>query len=618
VKLALSALFAVALVVFGGRVARAQSAPQMQSAVDSNVVEVGGTLTLQLQATTSDVAPTDADPGATPGFVVRGQSTMPSRMTSIINGVRNDRISVTATWQLQAKKVGTFRLGPPTVAYQGSRYAGSSVTVKVVPAGQGPRRPQDPFGSFSPFDPWKGLVQQPPDPTPEPEVTADPKFGLDAARGTYAFLHAAVDKTSAVVGEQVTLTIYLYIDASAADAISLDDPHDATADDFVRHSIVSDDSFSKHVAYAQAGGKLWSVRVASRWALFPLKTGHLALGGMSLRLARPRMSGSPVRTSETLHVDVTEPPVAGRPPGYVVGDVGRFQMAATVAPREIEQDGAIAVNVELSGTGNLPSTLTPPARRGIEWLDPTTRESLGAQSGNAWGGTRSFDFVVRLHDAGTIDLGSLSLPYWDPVARAYAVAQAPLGAVTVKPVAGRAAASADAKVELLTGLPGMRAGLEGARPARTYWTDSPLFFGGLLVSPLAYVMAIGATSVVARVRRRSKARAESPETELATRVRSAETAAKGGDGRALDAAVTHVIEAATLARSGVRVRGAREDEAESRLADAGVPTEVAHEVGELLRACEAARFSPDETSIDEARGRWTRARTAIGKLGATA
>jgi len=618
VKLALSALFAALLVVVGGRVARAQSVPQMQVGVDADVVEVGGTLTLQMQATTTDVTPTDPDHGPIPGFVVRGQSTMPSRMTSIINGVRSDRIGLTATWQLQAKKVGTYRLGPPTIAYQGSRYAGSSVTVKVVPAGQAPHRAQDPFGSFSPFDPWKGLVQQPPEPTPESEVAADPKFGLDAPRGAFAFLHAALDKTTAVVGEQVTLTIYLYIDAAAADAISLDDPHDATTDDFVRHSIATDDSFSKHVAYAQAGGKLWSVRVASRWALFPLKTGHLEIGGMSLRLARPRGTGSPVRTSETLHVDVSEPPTAGRPPGFVVGDVGRFQVVATVAPREIEQDGAVAVSVELSGTGNLPSTMTPPARAGIEWLDPTTRDSLGAQPGGAFGGKRNFDFVVRLHDAGAIDLGDLALPYWDPVAHTYAVAKAPLGVITVKAVAGRAAASGDAKIEPLPGLPGIRTVLEGAQPARRYWTDSPLFFGGLLVSPLAYVVAVGATSVVARARRRSKERAESPETELAVRVRAAEVASKGGDGRALDAAVTHALEAATVARSGVRVRGARGDEAALRLTEAGVGAEAAREIAELLRACEAARFAPDETSLDAARERWTRARTAIDQLEASA
>ena len=311
-KLAWTALLAALfVVVVGGRVARAQSAPQMQIAVDTDVVELGGTLTLQMQVTASDVSPTDPDHGPIPGFVVRGQSTMPSRMTSIVNGVRSDRVGLTATWQLQAKKVGTFRLGPPTISYQGARYAGSSVTVKVVPAGQAPQRSQDPFGSFSPFDPWKGLIQQPPpDPTPEPDVTPDPKFGLDAPRGAFAFLHATLDKTSAVVGEQVTLTIYLYIDAAAADAISLDDPHDATTNDFVRHSISSDDSFSKHVAYAQAGGKIWSVRVASRWALFPLKTGHLEIGGMSLRLARPRGAGSPVRSSETLHVDVSGDPYA--------------------------------------------------------------------------------------------------------------------------------------------------------------------------------------------------------------------------------------------------------------------------------------------------------------------
>jgi hypothetical protein len=37
-------------------------------------------------------------------------------------------------------------------------------------------------------------------------------------------------------------------------------------------------------------------------------------------------------------------------------------------------------------------------------------------------------------------------------------------------------------------------------------------------------------------------------------------------------------------------------------------------VAELLRECEAARFSPDATELAAARDRWSRAQVAIARL----
>src|SRR5262249_52300822 len=141
------------------------------------------------------------------------------------------RFGLTVDWALEARQVGTFRVGPFGIAVGGSHFQTSAVRLKVVPAGQAPSRapPQgpSPFGGFSPFDPWKGLFQgmQPPDDHPPPSpppISVDPKLALESARGTAYFLHATVDKTSAVVGEQVTFSVYEYIDVGSR-GLELDD-----------------------------------------------------------------------------------------------------------------------------------------------------------------------------------------------------------------------------------------------------------------------------------------------------------------------------------------------------------------------------------------------------------
>jgi hypothetical protein len=600
------------------RFARGQSPPQLQVQVDEDTVGVGEVLHLQLSAQSADAMPTDPQPGATPGFAVRGQSSSPSQTHIIINGNRTDRYGLSADWSLQAQRVGNFTLGPVTVVIGGVRYASRPLTVRVVRAGQAPQRPapqpQSPFG-FSPFDPWKGLFpglapQEPPH-AQAPAVTTDPRLSLDAPRGAYYFLHATVDKSNGVVGEQVTFSVYEYIDASAGD-LELDDSdnHDPTAADFVKHPLLEDAALA---GYATIGGRTWVVKLVRRWGLFPLHAGVLEIGPMSVTLARPRSAAGAKRTSEALQVRVSEPPLAGRPPGYAVGDVGHFSLSAQVTPREVDQGGAVGVHVEVSGTGNLPGAIATPIREGLEWLAPEIHEQVGPIGQEAFGGKRTFDFVVRIGRAGNVDLGEIALPFWDPDGKRYEVARAPLG--TVRSKATPATSSAEARDQPLSGLPSPRDRLEGTKSGRAHADDTPLFWlGGVGAWPLAFGLAVAGRAAGRRVGHAWRTRKASPATELRERVAAARAACAGGDARRADAAIARALEAATVMHAGVSVRGAVGREVVDRLARAGVQPEAASRLAELLRECEAARFAPAAADVLGARDRWARAQGAIRQL----
>ena len=605
---ALAMLVALCIATIGARVhAQSQPRAEMRASVDADVVEVGDSVHYMLQAMTSSGDPvTNVEHGAVTGFLVRGQTNVPSHSISIINGARTERSGITVTWQLQATRTGTFRLGPASVMIAGQRFTAQAVTIRVVAAGQGAQgapRPsaRDPFGTpFSPFDPWKNMIKDPQDePRPSvPNVPTDAKLGMDAARGTVTFLHATIDKTSAVVGEQVTLSLYVYLDATGPDHIEFTDPHEATASDFVKQPVVPDDADTKAAGFAMVGGRLWSVRVVRKWALFPLKAGDLEIGPMSVTIARPRVPGSAVRQSETLRVHVTEPPMAGRPAGYAVGDVGSFALSAEVAPRTVEEGAAVSVNVTLSGIGNLPATLTPPSRAGLEWLDPQVRSDVTPQQDERLGGKRTFAFVVRVHNAGEVELGDIKVPYWNPDTKSYGVARVALGVVHVTPGTGRPAASADLPPETLPELPILRAERVGARGERRHVSDSPTFWLGLGLAPLAYGVVFGAGAAARRLRTRRAERVTSPAREMKERVATANVACRGDDARAADAAMARALEAATVALAGVNVRGARADDVAPRLEAAGVDATVAREVEVLLQDGEAARFAPEAATID--------------------
>ncbi len=605
-------------------VARA-SKPELSVQLDADVVGEGDDVRLTLQALSDDAPPQSPQPGNTAGFTVAGSSSGPSQSIVIQNGHITKRQGLNATWTLHSTRQGSFTLGPCTVMIGGVRYASQSVHVTVVGAGQAPQRvnPFDPFGmgspfgTGSPFDPFRGLMDSLGRDAQPQRPQTDPRLTLDSPRGRIAFLHATVDKPAAVVGEQVTLTVSLYIEANEREA-ELNDVHEASADDFVKRSIVEDDAGDKNLQTALVGGALYHVKLLRKWGLFPLRTGDLEIGPMSLALSRRRASRSApnvdqLRQSETLYVHVTEPPLAGRPPGYVVGDTGNFALSADTTPRDIEQEGAVGVTVDLSGTGNMPSSLTPPARTGIEWLTPELHEKLGAFSGEKYGGKRTFAFVVRLHKSGTVDLGEITLPYYNPDTRAYGVARAALGVVNVRPSAA-AAPSAEPAFDPLAALPPARTQLSTPHAEPAHLADSSLFWLGLSSTTVAYGLVQGALALTRRLRRTRADRAASPETDLKARMAAAARACRGTDSRAADAAVARALHAATIAKVGVNVRDAEGTEVSRRLAGAGVDGDVARRVEELIRDCETARFSPDVAEMGAVRERWENAQGVVGAL----
>ncbi len=602
----------VSLVFLLCRTAKADR-PDLTARIDATTVGQGDDLHLTLEAQSDEGSPTNPSPGTTTGFSVVGSSSGPSQSVTIINGHVSQKQGLTTTWTLRAMKQGTFTIGPCSVSIAGQRVATQTVRVVVVAAGQAPRRinPFDPFGMGSAFDPFGGFFNRRGNDVEPQRPPTDPKLSLDAPRGEVAFLHAKVDKTSAIVGEQVTLSVYLYVDANEREA-QLNDVHEATASDFVKRSIFEDDGTDKNLGRALVGGEIYGVKLLRKWALFPLKSGDLEIGPMSLTLVRRRLA-DPVRQSETIAIHVTEPPMAGRPPGYVVGDVGAFALSADTTPRAVERDGAVGVTVELSGTGNLPSSITPPARAGIEWLVPEMHEKMGAMAGDKYGGKRTFAYVVRLHKEGAVALGDLALPFYNPDTRSYSVARAPLGVVDVRPDA-TPAPSAEPALDPLAGLPEARKALAGMHPRETHFADAPLFWLGLFATPLAYAVASGAAALVQRVRRARIEKAESPETRLKERMVDAAHACKGNDPRVADAAVARAIVAATIARVGVNIRDAEGVEVSRRLGEAGVDRELAHRVEELIHDCETARFAPDACEMAAVKERWDAARGVVEAL----
>ncbi|HHH11793.1 MAG TPA: hypothetical protein ENK23_06955, partial [Sorangium sp.] len=255
---------------------------------------------------------------------------------------------------------------------------------------------------------------------------------------------------------------------------------------------------------------------------------------------------------------------------------------------------------------------------GVEWLPPEKHEQISVQNGKI-GGLRTFRYAVRLGRAGRVDLGTVTLPHYDPDARRYRMASAALGVIEVSPRAGKttagaggaaAATGSDEEEDAFASVAGVRSVL---RPYRGVGDEgmSPLWLWSLVMVPPLLVLAGGGLwRGAGGVRALRHKRAVDPALLAKRTLRELSGKAGAKDTAAAAARALHyAIEAA----SGVKARGVMLNELADKLTAAGLSSAVAAEVTALLRDCEALRFEPD-ADAGKVNGLPQRARDVVAQL----
>jgi len=602
--LRLSALLGVALLLaLWPRAARADV--ELSLSLGAREVAVGEAVQVRLDAMSADDdSPSDPQLVVPNGFEVRGPSVGTRQQVSISGFSMVTQSGISATWLLTATRPGLFTIGPATVSWRGQRRQAQVVQLSVLPPGQQPRarsrsrrQAVDPFDSFDPFggnngfddlfDRLRGggsrfdqLPAAPTDLVPE------------RAPDDLAFLDAHLDTRRAVVGQQVTLSIY----AHGAQGLFQEAPgaREPSHPDFLAQRLVEDGSRQPVYQYSRSGERWIAVKVREL-ALFPLRAGRLEIGSLEFgflgRRYGARTGDGLRRSTRPLFIDVTEPPQEGRPPGYA-GEVGSFELRATVEPRSIPAGGSIAVSARVKGRGRLPGSLAVPEQAGTEWLEPTVRDDASVEN-SVVGGTRSFSYLVRMTKPGTIDLGSLRLPMFDPETGRYRVASFALGKVTVEapavsaPVDDPGAPKAGPR---LSDLVRFRAALSPREPD-LYWTDRALYWWWLGLGPGVVLGAAGLLRLGGRLRRGLASRADSQATHATRAIGDARQALAAGTPGAVAGAAERALYNAIEWSTGIKARAVLRANLARELSEAGMPDELSSRVVASLEACGQLRFA---------------------------
>ncbi len=226
---------------------------------------------------------------------------------------------------LAPTRTGTLTILPAHVRINGKDYETSTLSVKVTPGGatppprgHPPAQPDpDPFSQLfggNPFGNMPGMQGQ--DPFAQMMGEGGPPKDSDL------FVRASLDKKQAYLGEQVTLSMYLFARVDIAEVKDLKPPK---LDAFFAEDIEAPNQLTGEVR--EVNGVPYSVFLLRRRALFPLRAGKLVveptevdvITGMSI-FGNGHKSH---RASQPLELEVLPLP-AGAPPGFDSPNVGSW------------------------------------------------------------------------------------------------------------------------------------------------------------------------------------------------------------------------------------------------------------------------------------------------------
>ena len=341
----------------------------------------------------------------------------PSQSTSIqiINGAQS--ASLTYSFIVQAKSVGTFTIGLASIVQGETTYETKPIKITVVKGKDKPQQQKN-----------------------DSQVSYD-----EIAKNV--FIRASVDKTKAYKGEQVTVVYKLYTRLSIAAQMSINKLPQYQGFWAEELETSGNITFSTEVI----NGKQFRVGVLKKVALFPTQTGTLEVTPFELsvpiQIQKQRSKsiwddffGDPFGRSETIDFDTksnivkidVEPLPSGAPESFN-GAVGDFSLKAELSNTTTKSNEPLTLNVSVSGSGNIKLLDMPEINfpNGFEMYEPKINEQIirkGRINGNKTG---EYLFVPRV--VGLREIPSIEFSYFNPSKKKYVIISSESFKIDIKP-----------------------------------------------------------------------------------------------------------------------------------------------------------------------------------------
>ncbi len=332
--------------------------------------------------------------------VLMGPSTSQSTSFQLINGVSSQSVSYSYLYVLRAKKEGKFTVNPGTITVGGTEYKSNSQSIEVV----------------------KGSAKPSTGGVDEPTTTPGSVSKKDL------FVKLILDKRSLYKGDHLTATIKIYskVNLNGFEDISIPNYEGFWSQDIQLPQQIS-------LQRETYNGEIYNVGTLKKTLLFPQQTGTISIGSVKIDCIvqqRVRKSQSifddffdsfanvkATIVSDPVSVNVLPLPT---PPAGFSGAVGKFDIHSSITSKNVKENDAITIKLDVSGNGNIklinPPKINFPAD--FEVYDPKTSSNFNA-SEQGLNGNISFEYLFLPRFAGTFTIPAVNFVYFDTDSKKY-------------------------------------------------------------------------------------------------------------------------------------------------------------------------------------------------------
>jgi len=464
-------------------------------------------------------------------------------------------------------------------------------------SGNAPQVAPDP-GFNNPFPGFFDPVEPPPEPALPTGPDVPPDGTLTGAQASpTGFLRAVVDVAEPYVGQQVIYRAFIYVPANEAGCEPM---REATLDGFWSEVLMEPRQVCAQRWIPQRVGT-WTMTagMVRRLALFPTHAGRLEIGPLRMGVEYIEGDGFFGRrrreelSTPAIVIEAREPPMEGRPPGYVPGTIGPLSISASIDRPEVPVGETATLTVRAQGNGYLGS-VTLPAPRGVEGLRVLPGSSRSAVDRNAepLRGDVVNEYRVVADRPGSFTLPTLTVPWFDPSTGRYQSSQVVLPVIVATGAARPPEEAADLHDPSIA-LEGLQRDVS-LKASTSFFTTPLRVWGTLSVVPGAVLLAGLGYGLRRWSRARRVVKAETAKNDPRSLLAQADAALAAGDAagalglgaRALDRAERGAK--STDEALAQRARAAREAGDGLRFAGAAVDRDaVASALRELRAVVEA-------------------------------
>jgi len=565
--------------------ASAQSVRISMSA-SSNRVAIGEPFAVEIRVETKGQ---DVDQLELPDFgelEVLGRSTSRPFSFSFGFGTGGQRALVKSeivhSFTLRSTAAGAYVIRPAVVRAGGRRIASQSLSIMVV----------DPARS-DPHAPPAAARANPND------ALAPPDGELDGAQFDQTmFLRTVVDKKRAYVGEQVTVTVYLYIRGQIGDTPSI--TREPTLEGFWSQDLLPMQrslSSTRH----EINGRMFNAYVLRRFAAFPLRPGKLEVGAPAIELGGggsifDLLTGPSQPTRRNgVKVAVEALPLPNQPTPGAPTFTGTLALEAALDPAQAKVGDAVTLRLSAKGRGNLRSLSLPtPTIPELEVLPPELDDSVTNEFDQV-GGERVMRWLLLPRAPRRFVVPSFAVDVFDPQTGKFStVRSAPLTLTAsggqAEPAVDPSASAPEESTVRFGPARNQSALLRRSLPLH----ERPLFWPGVLAAP----GLLGLLFAARWLRRRAQGKRVLGRDALAlqeaeAKLQRAQEAAQQGDAQSALSQLTGALKGTLEARLGETLGGLTTRALALHLHARGLDERLIERAVAQLSALERARFDPD-------------------------